>query len=535
MKRRLLYLDRIIIISVFFVIFLFILFPIIQSFYFTFIEEKDAFKVFSDLIVEHKKTIYNSILLACLTGIVSSIMSVFVGLSLSFSKGIYYRFLKAVMFIAMISPPFVMSLTYINLFGRNGFITKEILNLSFNPYGLMGVLIIQSLSYVPLSSLMIENACYNLNRDVIDASFDLGKSFFQTLRKIVLPLLWPSIKIVFILNFMKSISDFSTPQIIGGKFQTLASESYLYMVTEGSLLKACILNIIIFLPCIFIFYFYKKYNDSIPTNNYNKMSDLKISGNILRFVKTIGFVITFVILLEYLSLVLEAFTKGRIRDLNFTLEFFVESHMYLRYSFLRSIIYSLFASFISVFLSSVYVYAKRTINSAFIKKFDYISMLPFAIPGTFFGISYIYAFRSYPFYLTGTATIIIMNMLFKQFPLSVSSLEDGVNRMDMNLFDAVLDTGRDRIYILKDVIVPLNLRYIFLGFVNTFIKSMTTVGSIMFLVYPGTKLATITLFDVINSGKYHVGSVIALYIILFCTIISLICKYIFNRLEKKDE
>ena len=51
---------------------------------------------------------------------------------------------------------------------------------------------------------------------------------------------------------------------------------------------------------------------------------------------------------------------------------------------------------------------------------------------------------------------------------------------------------------------------------------MTTVGSIIFIVYPGQKVLTLIMFDVINSGKYDIASVIALLIILICICFSII-------------
>ncbi len=46
---------------------------------------------------------------------------------------------------------------------------------------------------------------------------------------------------------------------------------------------------------------------------------------------------------------------------------------------------------------------------------DCLVTLPY-MPGTCFGIGYILAFNSPPLKLTGTALIVISNMLFKQLP-----------------------------------------------------------------------------------------------------------------------
>ena len=72
----------------------------------------------------------------------------------------------------------------------------------------------------------------------------------------------------------------------------------------------------------------------------------------------------------------------------------------------------------------------------------------------------------------------------------------------------------------KDVVLPLTRQSLFVSFINAFTSTMTTVGAIIFLVYPGQKVLTLVMFDVINSGKYDIGSVIALIIIVICLIVS---------------
>ena len=59
------------------------------------------------------------------------------------------------MLISMVSPPFIASLAYIQLFGRNGLITKGVFGLSLNPYGWLGVVVMQTLFFSSLNALMI--------------------------------------------------------------------------------------------------------------------------------------------------------------------------------------------------------------------------------------------------------------------------------------------------------------------------------------------------------------------------------------------
>ena len=82
---------------------------------------------------------------------------------------------------------------------------------------------------------------------------------------------------------------------------------------------------------------------------------------------------------------------------------------------------------------------------------------------------------------------------------------------------------------IKDVVFPLSKRGLYVSFVNGFTATMTTIGSIIFLVYPSQKVATLVMFDVIESGKYDIGSVIAFYIIVICLLVNVIYYLVINR------
>ena len=58
----------------------------------------------------------------------------------------------------------------------------------------------------------------------LQAARDLGAGPGAILRDVVLPLLRPGIWVSLLLSFVRSLADFGTPVIIGGRFSTIASE-----------------------------------------------------------------------------------------------------------------------------------------------------------------------------------------------------------------------------------------------------------------------------------------------------------------------
>lgn len=146
--------------------------------------------------------------------------------------------------------------------------------------------------------------------------------------------------------------------------------------------------------------------------------------------------------------------------------------------------------------------------------------LPYVIPGTFFGLGYLLAFRQPPLMITGTAAIVVLNVIFKQLPFSTKIGNAAMEGINIEAVNAVRDLGGGRHNEILDVILPLSRRQLGLSFINAFTSTMTTIGSIIFLIHPGHKVLTLVMFDVIQSGKYNIGSVLALWIIIICIVIN---------------
>ena len=110
--------------------------------------------------------------------------------------------------------------------------------------------------------------------------------------------------------------------------------------------------------------------------------------------------------------------------------------------------------------------------------FDCLVTLPYMLPGTCFGIGYILAFNHEPLKLTGTAFIVIANMLFKQLPTSTKICSATLTQIPISQEKAVRDLGGSQWSVLKDVYLP-GLRPAFLScFVYNFSSSMTTAGEV---------------------------------------------------------
>lgn len=193
---------------------------------------------------------------------------------------------------------------------------------------------------------------------------------------------------------------------------------------------------------------------------------------------------------------------------------FVSSLAYIK--LFRSIAYSLIAAFGGSIIGLLLQYYICIRSKNFLKIIDFFATLPYILPGTFFGIGYILAFNKGPLHLTGTAAIVVLNIMFKSLPFSTKVFNTSMKLIDSNEILSAKDLGANEGFVFKDIILPHSVKDFVISLMNNFNSGMTTVGSIIFIVYPARKVLTLVMFDVINSGKYNTASVLALIIILIC-------------------
>ena len=135
---------------------IFILYPLLcmvkQSFAGT---EGFSTEVYKSIFSDNLVLVKNSVFVGNLSAFFSTIAGLLVAICVWVAGKKMGKVMETILLISMVSPPFIASLAYIQLFGRNGLITKGILGLSLNPYGWLGVVVMQTLFFASLNALMI--------------------------------------------------------------------------------------------------------------------------------------------------------------------------------------------------------------------------------------------------------------------------------------------------------------------------------------------------------------------------------------------
>lgn len=476
---------------------------------------------YENLFGENAALLGHSAFTGVLAAFFSTALGMFIALRIATLKGKLKWVLMGILLMTMVSPPFISSLVYIQLFGKRGWITYRLLGLMISPYNKWGIIVMQSVHFASLNALFTLGILEKIDHRLLAAARDLGAFPARAMRDVVLPMIKPAAGICFILSFIRSVSDFGTPAVIGGRYNTLASEIYMELIGYADLEKASAMNMLLLIPAVLCFFLYRllmRRSDRLTAadglKNTQEGLPLPLTG-VLGVLANLASAVFFAMMaMQYLCIFITGFLKSRKGAYYFSLDNFNSLLSYNMESLERSVQYSLIAASAGTLFAMLFAYYLERRRVRLRGFYDFISTMPYLLPGTCFGIGYILAFNSGPLTMTGTAAIIIINMVFKQLPMVTRLTAASLAQMNDRIEDAARDLGAGRFHVTKDIVLP-NLRRTFVtGFIYNFSSSMTTAGAVMFLISAKSKLAVYTLFDSINSGEYGVASLISSMIIL---------------------
>ena len=204
-------------------------------------------------------------------GFVVGILSTAIGLLFAYVEvyvkvgKISGKLFSIVSMLPVVSPPFVLSLSMIMLFGRAGIITRFLLGIyDNNIYGYFGIVIVQTLTFFPVCYMMLKGLLKNIDPSLEEAVRDMGATRFKVFRDVTFPLLLPGLGNAFLVTFIESIADFANPMIIGGSYDTLATTIYLQITGAYDKEGASAMAVVLLMITLFMFIVQKYYLERKP-------------------------------------------------------------------------------------------------------------------------------------------------------------------------------------------------------------------------------------------------------------------------------
>ena len=155
--------------------------------------------------------------------------------------------------------------------------------------------------------------------------------------------------------------------------------------------------------------------------------------------------------------------------------------------------------------------------------FDFVTMLSFAIPGTVIGVGYILAFNIPPIEITGTGIILIVCFMFRNMPTGIRAGIASMSQLDPSLDEASLTLGAKSFTTLRKILLPLLRPALVAALVFSFVRAMTAISAVIFLVSADYDMATSYILGRVEFGDYGLAiAYSSVLIVVMLTVIGLI-------------
>jgi iron(III) transport system permease protein len=470
---------------------------------------------------------WNTLLLALLTAATTT------GLGLAFALVVTRtgfrakRLLRVLTVLPIITPPFVIGLGLILIFGRSGLV-NQLLEWAFavTPsrwiYGLQGVWLAQTLAFTPVAFLVLIGVVEGVSPSLEEASQTLRADRWQTFSRISLPLMRPGLANAFLVGFVESIADFGNPIVLGGNFGVLSTEVFFSIV--GAQLdqgRAAALGVLLLALALGAFLVQRRIVGRAAYTSISGKGDGGLPAPLPPPVRRLAFGVALpwalLTLLIYAMALVGGFVETWGRDYTPTLRHYVKAfsvewgHGGVIWSgaawrsFWTTLELASIAAPLTAALGLLTAYLLVRQRFAGRTAFEFATMLSFAIPGTVIGVSYILAFNVPPLELTGTGLILVVCFVFRNMPVGLRAGVAAMSQIDGSLDEASRTLGGGSFVTLRRVILPLLRPAVVAALVYSFVRAMTTVSAVIFLVSADYDMATTFIIHRVLNGDYGVA------------------------------
>lgn len=458
------------------------------------------------------RTTLNTLTIGVLSTVTATVLGFAFAYGLSRPDFPCRRLFRWMAILPLVSPPFVVGLSLMLLFGRRGLITHQVLGLDLDLFGLPALWIVQTIAFFPIAVLAITPILKQQGGRFEWAARDLGEGWFSTFRRVTLPLAWPGVVSALLLVAMFVLADFGNPVLVGSGFRVLSVEAYTQAVGRFDLGAAAVVSAVLFAPALVLFVVQRRVS--------RRRSFTSIGGRggdvdppplppVVRIVLvTVMSLVSLSLVVTYVAILVGAFVQAWGADWTLTLrhwEFAVLRGDDLWNSF-RFAAIAAFATAVFGVVSAWVIHRGRMRGLGVL---DGLAIFPAAIPGTMVGISWIIVFNEPPLLLTGTGLILIMVMMLRTLPVGYRTAVGSLQQISPSLEEAASDLGAGRLETLARVTAPMLTSAAVTAFIFSFLNSINTLSAVIFLVSPGRQLASPTIVGMAEFGRWGEATALA--------------------------
>ncbi|MGE0724586.1 MAG: ABC transporter permease [Alphaproteobacteria bacterium] len=436
--------------------------------------------------------------------------------------------LRVLTVLPIITPPFVIGLGLILIFGRSGVFNQIVESLTGEQlgrwiYGFQGVWLAQVFSFTPTAFLVLIGVVEGVSPTMEEAARTLRAQPMRIFSTVSLPLMRPGIVNAWLVVFVESLADFGNPIVLGGSFGVLSTEIFFAVVgAQTDFGRAAMLAIVLLAFALGAFFLQRA---ALGRRSYVSMAGKGDGGLPARLPRPVaavayGVAIPWALLtvVVYAMALAGAFVKVWGRDWTPTLDHFIRAFSITTAPngslILSGLAWNSLGTTVTLAAIAAPLTAAFGLLAAWLiarqrfvgrSALEFALMLTFAVPGTVIGVAYILTYNVPPLEITGTAAILVACFVFRNMPVGVRSGMAAMSQIDKSLDEASATLRASTARTLVRVVLPLLKPALLTALVYSFVRSMTTVSAVIFLVSAQHEMATVFIINRVINGDYGVS------------------------------
>ena len=530
----------------FLILFAYVIFPFYSTFLQSFAGENrfaNYAKFFSLDSPANLEALWNSFYIS----VFSVICCAVVGITMAFLLERYEfpgrRLLSVLVLVPMALPPLVGVLSFTFLYGESGIFPRffqQLFSLDEVPFalkGIWGVVVVHTFTMYTYFYLTASAAIKGLDPSLEEAATSLGASRIYVWRKVILPMLTPSIIASSLLVFMVSMASYTAPLMFGVE-RTMTMQIYLAR-TNGNLDMAATQSTILSIVSILFLFIMRWYQNRRNYQNLSKGISVhrsEVTSKPLKYISIfLSFLGTLILLLPILVLVLISFSKDgawtvQILPTEYTLDhykaLFTDERTWR--PIWNSIQMGAVATVGNILFGVAAAYAMIRLSFKGKALLDVLIMIPWALPGTVVAVNLIAAFSTENVFafnqvLIGTFWILPLAYFVRHLPLVFRSTSASLMQLDQSIEEAARSLGASWWYTFKKIVLPLILSGIIAGTLLALVQSIGEFVASILLYSTSTIPLSVAIFQKLYAFKFGTAcayGVLQIVLILVVLLIS---------------
>jgi iron(III) transport system permease protein len=431
--------------------------------------------------------------------------------------------------IPLLAPSLLPAISLVYLFGNQGLAKWAIFGGSI--YGPVGIIIGEVFWTFPHALIIMTTALSTSDARLYEAAAALKASSWRTFWTVTIPgARYGLISATFVV-FTLVITDFGVPKVIGGQYNVLATDVYKQVIGQQNFQMGAVVGLLLLLPAVLSFgvdqWVQRRQSAALSSRAvpYVPKPDRLIDGAAFVACSLIALTIVVAILVAFFASIATLWPYDLTPSFkNYDFDNMDGGGWGSFYNSLQMAGLTAIFGTIIVFTGAYLVEKTKAFRTGRFL-FQFLALLPLAIPGIVLGLGYIFFFNSpsNPLnFIYGSMAILVLCTIGHFYSVSHLTAVTALKQLDQEIetVSSSLRVPFYRTFLL--VTLPVCLPAVLDIAMYMFVNALTTVSAVVFLYSPRTTLASIAVLNMDDAGDVAPAAAMAMTIFFAATFVRIV-------------